>query len=575
MAATVILLGLAQAPVARALSLSPLNGTPDASPRSQISFLGAPPGEIRHVSVVGSRSGAHSGRLAAYATSAGASFLPSHPFLEGEQVTARAVVGSGKSRHAVATTFTIAHLSTYRASFGGGPAKPKGNILQSFVSQPGLKPPKIAISISSPGTSQGDVFITPTHGLGQSGAMIFDNGGRLVWYHPLPAGDIAANFQVQTYNGQPVLVWWQGHVPEKLGVGFGRDEIYSTSYTRIASITAGNGYQADLHDFQLTPQGSAFLTAYSLVDADLSRYGGTRDDALQDAILQEVDVPTGLVMFEWHADGHVALADSYTTPPHNGQPWDFFHLNSVSLDPWGDGDFIVSARNTWAAYEIDHHTGAVRWRLGGRHSSFRMGPGTGTAYQHDVRWQPDRTLTIFDNGAVPKVHSASRAIREHIDFKHGKVALVSRYVRGVLAGSQGNDQLLADGASFVGWGEAPYFTEYNSAGQIVFDGRIPFPGQSYRAFRFPWTATPAAAPSIAVRTSGPSSTVYASWNGATQVSSWQILGGPTPTSLAPVATVPFKGFETAATVPSGSAYFLAQALDAGGHVLANSPAVPR
>ena len=214
-----------------------------------------------------------------------------------------------------------------------------------------------------------------------------------------------------------MLVWWQGHIPENLGVGFGVDEIYSTAYQHVATVSAGNGYQADLHEMQITPQGSAFITAYTLVDADLSSAGGPRQGILQDAILQEIDIPTGLVMFEWHAYGHVALSDSYSAPPSSGgTPWDFFHINSISLDPSGDGNFIVSARNTWTAYEVEHVTGAVLWRLGGKHSSFKMGSGTGTAWQHDVRWQPDGTLTIFDDGATPKEHSQSRAIRERIDW---------------------------------------------------------------------------------------------------------------------------------------------------------------
>jgi Arylsulfotransferase (ASST) len=286
---------------------------------------------------------------------------------------------------------------------------------------------------------------------------------------------------------------------------------------------------------------------------------------------------TGLVMFEWHAFGHVALNNSYSRPPHTARPWDYFHINSISLDPGGDGDFIVSARNTWAAYEIDHVSGAVLWRLGGKRPSFKMGAGTGTAWQHDVRWQPDRTLTIFDNGAVPKVHSQSRIIRERIDWRHHKVKLVSRYVRspGRLAGSQGNAQLLPDGNSFVGWGESPYFTEFSAAGQVLFEGRLPFPGESYRAYRFPWSATPAAPPSIAVRTSGATSIVYASWNGATEVSAWRVLGGATPATLTPVATVATSGFETAISVPSNSADFAVQALDGSGQVLGTSPTVPR
>ncbi len=464
---------------AAAVVLSPLNGTPDASPQTQISFLGVPAGEISGIAVVGSRSGRHSGKLESYASSPGASFLPTRPFTQGERVTATALVGSGHRTSRVSTTFTVARLSDFHAA----PVKPislsKPGLVQTIVSEPELRPPSFQVTTDSPQASAGDVFITPTHGYGQSGAMIVNGEGQLVWFNPAPVGDFDADLQVQSYEGQPVLTWWQGYVPASLGVGFGKDEIYSSAYQPVATVSAGNGYQADLHELQITPQGSAFITAYSLVDANLSSAGGASDGVLQDAILQEVDIKTGLVMFEWHAYGHVALSDSYSTPPSTAsQPWDFFHLNSISLDPWGDGNFIVSSRNMWAAYEINHVTGAVMWRLGGRHPSFKMGAGTGFAYQHDVRWQPDHTLTLFDDGATPKEHSQSRAIRERINWAHRSVELVGRYVHTppILTGSQGDDQVLADGDSLVGWGEEPYITEFSPSGQMLFDGHFPAPG---------------------------------------------------------------------------------------------------
>jgi hypothetical protein len=563
----------ASAAAAAPVAISPLNGTPDASPSTQISFLGVPASEISGVSVVGSSSGRHGGRLRSYVSSPGASFLPERPFTQGEHVSVSARIGRGGHTERVATSFTVARLSGYRPPPSGGPAPAKPGTTQSFSSAPALHPPDVEITTDAAGASPGDVFITPTHGLGQSGPMILNSQGALVWYQPVPTGEVATNLQVQSYRGQPVLTWWQGHIPNVIGVGLGIDEIYSSSYTKVASVSAGNGYEADLHDFQLTPRGSAFITAYSLVDADLSSVGGARDGTLQDAIVQEIDVPTGLVMFEWHAYGHVALSDSYQHPYFNtALPWDFFHLNSISLDPWGDGNFVISSRNTWAAYEIDHVSGAVLWRLGGKRSSFRMGAGTGTAWQHDARWQPDHTLTIFDDGASPKVHSQSRAIRERIDWSRREVTLIGRDVRTppLLSGSQGNDQVLEDGNSFVGWGEAPFFTEFSPSGQIVFEGHIPSPGQSYRAYRFPWSATPAYPPLAAVVASGASDTVYASWNGATGVSAWRLLGGASATSLNPIATVASSGFQTTIAVGGTDADFVVQALGAGGEVLGSS-----
>jgi hypothetical protein len=574
-----LLVAVAHAPAtaagALAVAVSPLNGTPDASPYTQISFLGVPSNEIAGVSVVGSSSGRHSGKLEGYVTAPGASFLPTHQFSQGERVTATAVVGPTGHTQRVSSTFYIARLAAFKPPPSGAPAPAKAGTVESFASEPTLHPPKVAVTLNSPAASSDDIFLTPSHGLGSSGPMIINNQGGLVWYMPLPSGEVAEDFQLQHYQGQPVLTWWQGHIPEQLGVGFGIDEIYNTAYQRAATVSAGNGYQADLHEMQITPQGSAFITAYTLVDADLSSVGGSREGILQDALLQEIDIPTGLVMFEWHAYGHVELADSYARPStyNPGQPWDFFHVNSISLDPSGDGNFIVSSRNTWTAYEINHITGAVLWRLGGKRSSFKMGPGTGTAYQHDVVWQPDGTLTIFDNGAVPKAHSQSRVIRERIDFVHKKVTLVSRFVRApaLLAGSQGDDQVLASGNSFVGWGEDPYFTEFSPTGQMLFDAHIPAPGQTYRVYRFPWSAVPASGPSVAVSAKGGKATIYASWNGATGVSSWRVIAGAHQTGLVPIATAPVAGFETAITVQSPDPYFAVQALGSAGQVLGSSP----
>jgi hypothetical protein len=576
--AAALLVLVAFAASARALTISPLPGTPDASPHTQISFLGVAPSEIHDVSVFGSFSGFHSGRLRAYAGTPGASFIPTEGFSEGESVSVSAITGYGRHERRVGSSFTIAELVHYRftpMSTKSPPANP--HAVQRFVSQPKLEPPAVAVLASAPPPSAADVFVAANGLYPQRGPMIFDRSGQLVWFKPIPPGKAAMDLQVERYRGQPVLVWWQGYIG--LGVGFGTDEIYSQNYEPIASISAGNGYRADLHDIQITPSRSAFITAYTVVEADLSSVGGASRAALVDAVVQEIDVPTGLVMFEWHAYGHVALADSYWAHPSSPEtPWDYFHVNSISLDPWGDGDFLISSRNTWAGYEIDRHNGRVEWRLGGRHPSFKMGPGTGTAWQHDIRWQPDHTLTLFDNGDSPKVHPQTRAVHERIDWGHRSVALISQTVHSpsLLANSQGNDQLLPGGSSFVGWGNLPYISEFSPTGKLVFDARLAAPGASYRAFTYPWTGTPTAPPALALRSGvGQALTAYASWNGATGVSAWQLLAGPGPSQLVPIATVPRAGFETAISAQTAQPYLAVTALDAGGRPLATSAAARR
>lgn len=586
----VVLLVAAAAAHATSVTISPLAGTPDASPQTQISFLGAAAGQIHDVSVVGSHSGSHTGRLESYASAAGASYLPSRPFLAGERVEVRATVG----HTAVGTEFTVADQDNYDYKPSASTAQtatgseqgfasaaqtmpvaaPTPAPGQHFLTAPTLQPPLVSIDYDSPQAAPGDVFLTFAHGAGLSGPMIVDGSGRLVWFKPVPKDMTATDFQVERYEGKPVLVWWQGYIPS-LGVGFGEDEIYGPNYRPIAQIKAGNGYEADLHDAQITSQGSAFITANTLVHTDLASGGGPREGVLIDSLLQEIDVKTGLVMFEWHSYGHVALSESYSSAHESpSEPWDWFHLNSISPGP--DHDLLISSRNTSALYDVSLGSGRVLWRIAGKHPTFKMDGGTGMAYQHDARWQPDHTITVFDDGAVPKKHSQSRAIRLAIDWAHLTVHLVARDVRTppLLTGSQGNDQVLPNGDSFVGWGEVPYFTEFSPSGQVVFEGRMPYPAQSYRAYKFPWSATPAEPPAIAVKAAGAGTeTVYASWNGATAVAQWRVLAGAGARSLSPIATFAKSGFESAASVPSTGTHYAVQALDSEGHLLGTSPTV--
>jgi Arylsulfotransferase (ASST) len=555
------------------VTISPLPGTEDASARTQVSFLGAPAEDIQHVSVVGSHSGSHDGRMAAYSTGDGASFLPRHPFVAGELVRVHARVVVGHSARTIASQFRIAHqvrvpggdaVVSRRARAAASTA----HSVQSFRSRPDLKAPRVFVTAATPQAAPGYVFITPTAGPAPSGPMIFDDSGQLVWFKPL-SHYVATNLQVQAYEGKPVLTWWQGHVLS-LGFGQGEDIVYDDSYQQVAVVRAGNGYMADLHAFRITPRGTALMTVFDPVRANLSSVHGPRDGQVLDGVIQEVDIKTGLVMWEWHSLHHVALTDSHAQPRAD-TPLDYFHINSI--EQLAGGNLLISARNTWASYAIRQANGALLWRLGGRHSSFKMGSGTGTAYQHDARMQPDGTITLFDDGAAPKVHSQSRAVRIALDYRHRTARLVGRYVHSspLLSGSQGDTQVLGDGNVFVGWGEEPIFSEFSSEGALVFDARIPAPADSYRAFRFPWSGHPAHAPALSVAAgAGRARTVYASWNGATGVASWQVLSGPSPTTLTPVASAARTGFETAISVAALGRCVAVRALDASGAVLGTS-----
>jgi hypothetical protein len=293
---------------------------------------------------------------------------------------------------------------------------------------------------------------------------------------------------------------------------------------------------------------------------------------VQDSVVQEIDIPTGLVLFQWDSLDHVDLRDTHVNPPpRRTLPFDYFHVNSVDLDP--DGNLVLSARNTWAAYKVSRLTGQIIWTLGGRHSNFTFGRGASFAFQHDVRVRAagDSLITMFDNGAgPPNVHSHSRGLELSLDFGRMTATRVSErsHSPGLLAAFEGNFEWLPDGHSFFGWGQQSYFTEFDAGGRIVFDAHFVGPDSDYRVFRAAWTGTPHTAPAIAA-SGGRHPTVYASWNGATEVARWRVLGGSHRRPLRRVATAPKNGFETWIRVPRRS-YYAVQALDARGRVLGRS-----
>ena len=192
---------------ANAVIVSPFPGTVDASDTTQISFLAGPGTKVSDVRVVGSSSGTHEGRLEAYSTGTGESFLPSEPFVAGEHVTVRARVNQGAGATAVRTSFTIAiQAPVSQAEFPNHPGDPAD--VQHYLSAPALTPSSVRVTTAAqPGATPGDFFLAPYQGTGRPGPMIVDQTGNLVWFKPLPAGQSATNFRPQTYAGQTVLTW--------------------------------------------------------------------------------------------------------------------------------------------------------------------------------------------------------------------------------------------------------------------------------------------------------------------------------------------------------------------------------
>ncbi len=444
---------------------------------------------------------------------------------------------------------------------------------QRFVSRPDMRPVPVSVLKRAPGTAPGYVFVAPKKEVDQAGPLILDDRGQVVWFEPLSTHGVT-DFRVQTYRGKRVLTWWQGQSDK--GIGDGHYVIVDDRYRQIATVQAGNGLHGDIHEFLITPRNTALITVYREIPHDLSRWGGAKEGVIDEGVVQEIDIATGRVVFEWHSADHVDPTESYESLPKDASPWDYFHVNSIDTD--GPGRLLVSARHTHAVYSIRKSDGSVLWRMGGKKSDFAMGPGTRFAWQHDARRQPDGTIMLFDNAASDPGKGRSKVLVLRVDEQRRTVRLVRSLVRSppLLSTSQGNAQSLPNGHVFVGWGSKPYATEFDRSGDAVFDlrfgvGRV----DSYRAFRFPWKGLPTTRPAVALRPAKDGTTVYASWNGATEVARWRVLAGADAAHLSPVASVAKNGFETHATVRSTARTFAVEALAADGSVLRRSSPVDR
>jgi hypothetical protein len=421
----------------------------------------------------------------------------------------------------------------------------------------------------------------------------------------VPEKVVASNLSLQTYAGKPALAWWQGVVTNTGATESGEDVVVNQHYQKVATLRGSDGWKLTLH--ALTISGvDAWVTANKNIAKDLSDYGGAYNGALIDSAVQEYNLKTGKLLHSWDALEHIPPGDSYATVPTNGFPWDAYHVNAVDLT--GNGTFLVSMRNTWGAYLVDIDTGKIEWTLGGKDSSFEFGPGADFQWQHDVAFGAggggagggsDLTVTMFDDhccqltggGTSVPATGPSRGLVLKLDQQTRVATLASQYTGGDEFESEymGDTQPLANGNTFVGWGSEPYFSEYGPTGKLLFEAHFPGSDLSYRSMVEPWVGEPLTDPAGAAREAGARTTVYASWNGATELASWRVLAGSSGAGsragsgsssgagtgasaggMSAVASAAKSGFETAISVPSGYRSYEVQALDAGGRVIGAS-----
>jgi hypothetical protein len=463
----------------------------------------------------------------------------------------------------------------------------------SFVSAPSLHPPMLSTDVptKSGQLAHGDFLLDSFPNVavkgpmtGQGGPLILDRNRQPVWIDPVGTNVVSSDLQQETYEGKPVLVYWQGIVTASGASTSGQVIVLDQHYRKVATVTAAQPWVISLHDAQISGN-DIWVTAYRNVPGqNLAAYGGAPSGIVYDAAIQEYDLKTGALVYTWDAlnpggTPNISLSASEQPPPTAGTTaWDAYHVNSVQLLP--DNEMLVSMRNTSAAYLVNTQTNAIVWTLGGKASSFAL-PAHEFEWQHDVEMLPNGEVTLFDDhccqmtgpGKFAKPESAASGLVLKLDTVNHTATQVARYgtARQRDVYFLGSMQLLPNGNALIGWGATQYFSEFSKSGKLLLEAVLPGKDFSYRAlYTSTWVGLPGYPPSAAARTAHGTTTVYASWNGATQVTSWKVLGGNSAGHMKVIATKSKNGFETAIAIKRSAKHYKVEAVNSAHKVIGSS-----
>ena len=356
--------------------------------------------------------------------------------------------------------------------------------------------PRIVVSNYNPAAvSPGCVFLAVASELPGGGAylMIVTNNGSIVWHEKLavpgiydfkalPNGYLACAPFITAHS------WTDG--------GDAVHQIRDENYALRETITGGNGYVAESHDFQMLPNGNVLQFGYYLSEVDMSQLvpSGHPAALVSGGVVQELDAQRN-VIFQWRSWDHYPFAGNVAG---TNAVIDAFHLNTIDRDT--DGHILIATPQ--GVKKLNRQTGEILWHLGGAENQFTFvgvtpQEGTNSFGGHNFNRLPNGNVLIYDNGSRDPAGAPSK-VHEYQLNEIPKVATrVWTYTSSpaIQATHGGSAQRLANGNTFIGWGGAsgdkiPTCTEVTPAGQKVFE--IYFTNslvESYRAFRFNWPPT--------------------------------------------------------------------------------------
>ena len=496
--------------------VSPIPGSRRVSPLNNIILRYAAPLDANSIQgrislqVIGTKSGAHSGRLILLDDNKTLIFTPDSEFALDEQVMVRATPDL--------RTVSGASAATLDFSFETSPVDPKqqgaqlsnresacalepyfeANIAlnnEEYLKATGMEPavtngslpadlPAISLLLAN-APDPGNVFLSPFTLPSLFGHLVIvDNLGIPVFYRRIDR--YAYDFKMQP-NGLLTHAQW--------GLFF---FALDSNYTVVDSFRAGNGYTlTDLHDLLLLDNGNALLMVKDPQPVNMASVvvGGNANASVTGLIIQELD-PNKNVVFQWRSWDHFEISDGSVSNyvSLTDSLIDYVHGNALEVD-W-DGNILLSSRHMNEITKIDRQTGAILWRFApnGVNNQFTMvNDPRGFSHQHDIRRLANGNITLFDNGnfLAPEY---TRVVEYQLDEVNKVATLVSEYrnTPDVYSPAMGSAQRRSSGGTMIGWGmnvTAPHVTDIHADGTKAFELGLDTGYFSYRAFRFPWRTT--------------------------------------------------------------------------------------
>lgn len=368
----------------------------------------------------------------------------------------------------------------------------------SSLSLPADYPNYYTSIINNP--SPGYLYVNPHnvfHPLDQPAySIVMDHYGTPVYYKRFPVHTLDYNIQETGELSQFITSAAGG-----LGIGYGSFHTYDENMNPLDTFQMGNGYLAEMHDFQLFNDGSYLLFTYDAQIVDMSQVveGGDPAATVMGFVLQELDAEDNVV-FEWSSWDHLSITDATPDIDLTGIFIDYCHGNAVERDT--DGNILVSFRNTDEIIKIDRNTGSVLWRWNSNREDLNditfLNDTVGFSHQHDIRRLENGNLTMFDNGNLHGPPPYTRMLEYTLNEVNMTAEAVSVYPEHWTPGTYfafatGSNQRQPGGNSTIGWGVG--FGKLPMVGEITADGEVTFEmfgvdtTSTYRARKYNWEPT--------------------------------------------------------------------------------------